>query len=131
MRSSDWGEIKAAFITAMDLAGDDRSQFIDGCDETIRAEVEKLIAADGHADGFIDEPAIVRVGLAADNVQDDYVGKKIDEYEIVGEIGRGGMGSVYRAKRTDRTFNKVFALKLVKRGMDTDAVLRRFVVERR
>ncbi|MEO1480451.1 MAG: serine/threonine-protein kinase, partial [Bacteroidota bacterium] len=49
---------------------------------------------------------------------------------IEGVLGRGGMGTVYRAARADGTFEKAVALKLVKRGMDTDAVLRRFRHER-
>src|SRR5690606_34558853 len=44
--------------------------------------------------------------------------------------GRGGMGTVYLAERADGAFEKEVALKLVKRGMDTDEVLRRFHRER-
>ncbi|MEM0964409.1 MAG: serine/threonine-protein kinase, partial [Bacteroidota bacterium] len=47
------------------------------------------------------------------------------------EVGRGGMGTVYRAERSDGLFEQTVALKVVKRGMDTDAVLRRFEAERR
>ncbi|HUF09394.1 MAG TPA: serine/threonine-protein kinase, partial [Rhodothermales bacterium] len=46
------------------------------------------------------------------------------------EIGRGGMGAVYLAERADGQFSKQVALKLVKRGMDTDEILRRFRTER-
>ncbi len=58
-------------------------------------------------------------------------GTRVGPYRIAGEIGRGGMGAVYRAERADGTFEKAVALKLVKLGMDTDAVLRRFRDERR
>ena len=58
------------------------------------------------------------------------IGKKIGNYEIVEQIGAGGMGAVYLAERSDGTFKQKSALKLIKRGMDSDEVLRRFVNER-
>ncbi len=58
-------------------------------------------------------------------------GASVGPYRIAGEIGRGGMGAVYLAERADGTFEKRVALKLVKRGMDTDEVLARFRRERR
>lgn len=51
-------------------------------------------------------------------------------YEIVRELGRGGMGSVYLAVRADAQFDKRVAIKIVNRGMDTNFVLRRFSRER-
>ena len=46
------------------------------------------------------------------------------------EIGRGGMGAVYLARRADGAYDKLIAIKLLKRGVDTDEVLRRFFAER-
>ena len=45
-------------------------------------------------------------------------------------IGSGGMGVVYLARRADHQYEKHVAIKLIKRGMDTDAVLRHFRNER-
>ena len=56
---------------------------------------------------------------------------RVGPYRVEGELGRGGMGVVYRATRADGAFDKAVALKLVKRGMDTDEVLARFHRERR
>ncbi|MDQ3799566.1 MAG: protein kinase, partial [Acidobacteriota bacterium] len=61
---------------------------------------------------------------------DAYIGKKIGVYRITKEIGRGGMGAVYLAVRDDREFQQNVAIKLIKRGMDSDQVLRRFRNER-
>ncbi len=58
-------------------------------------------------------------------------GRRVGAYEIVREIGRGGMGAVYLAKRADGQFEKEVAIKLLKRGTDTDEILRRFHAERR
>ncbi|MEO1480393.1 MAG: serine/threonine-protein kinase, partial [Bacteroidota bacterium] len=67
---------------------------------------------------------------AAETAEHLTEGTRVGPYRIEGVLGRGGMGTVYRAARADGTFEKAVALKLVKRGMDTDEVLRRFRHER-
>src|SRR5205085_11658989 len=57
-------------------------------------------------------------------------GQVVDRYRISGEIGRGGMGAVFLADRADDQYQKQVAIKLIKRGTDTDAVLRHFFRER-
>jgi eukaryotic-like serine/threonine-protein kinase len=58
------------------------------------------------------------------------VGQRVGAYVIVCELGRGGMGTVFLAERADGQFEKRVAIKVLKRGTDTDEVLRRFQVER-
>jgi non-specific serine/threonine protein kinase/serine/threonine-protein kinase len=58
------------------------------------------------------------------------VGRRIGPYQIVREIGHGGMGAVYLATRADDQYRKQVAIKLIRHGMDTDFVLRRFRTER-
>ncbi|HEY0078086.1 MAG TPA: protein kinase, partial [Pyrinomonadaceae bacterium] len=57
-------------------------------------------------------------------------GRRIGAYQIVREVGRGGMGAVYLAERADSEFRRNVAIKLIKRGMDTDFIIRRFRNER-
>ena len=57
-------------------------------------------------------------------------GQRVGSYAIVRELGRGGMGAVYLAQRADGAFEKQVAIKILKRGTDTDEVLRRFQSER-
>ncbi|MBS1824502.1 MAG: serine/threonine protein kinase [Acidobacteria bacterium] len=59
----------------------------------------------------------------------DGVPKQVGVYTLEREISQGGMGVVYLASRTS-DFSKQVALKVLKRGMDTDALLRRFRRER-
>jgi eukaryotic-like serine/threonine-protein kinase len=57
-------------------------------------------------------------------------GVLIGPYRLVRELGQGGMGIVYLAERADGQFEQRVALKLIKRGMDSDEILRRFLGER-
>jgi eukaryotic-like serine/threonine-protein kinase len=63
-------------------------------------------------------------------VTDQMIGQRIGHYELVQEIGHGGMGTVYRAIRADDEFQAEVAIKIVNRGMDSRLVLNRFRNER-
>ena len=63
-------------------------------------------------------------------MEDDLEGRRVGPYRIVQRIGAGGMGTVYLAVRADAAFDKQVAVKVIKRGMDTDDTLRRFQDER-
>src|SRR5262245_34153263 len=58
------------------------------------------------------------------------IGQKLGAYELIRELGAGGMGHGYRARRSDRQFERDVAVKVVKLGMDTQVVLARFREER-
>ena len=66
----------------------------------------------------------------ADDVLDASLEPRVGSYRLVRELGQGGMGTVYLAVRDDDAFHKRVALKILKRGMDTDAIVRRFRTER-
>lgn len=68
---------------------------------------------------------ITKSGLSPDSV-----GPRIGPYTLIREIGSGGMGRVFLAVRNDDAFRKRVALKVLKRGMDTDSIVRRFRNER-
>jgi len=74
------------------------------------------------------EPEVGSTGSAREEARQ--IGPIIGRYRIIREIGRGGMGAVYLAERADEQYRKQVAIKLIKRGMDTDAVLRQFWKER-
>ena len=100
-------------------------------DAEIRFEVENLLAAHENADGFIDQPLLIEQGLAEDETTDNLIGRQIEDYLIRERIGAGGMGAVYLAERVNSDFKHKVALKLIKRGMDSEAILKRFATERR
>jgi len=100
-------------------------------DEQLLVEVESLLRHQQPAADFIEESAFeVTARMLADGEDESAIGRHIGPYRITGEIGRGGMGAVYLAVRDDEQYQKQVAIKLVKRGMDTDAVIRRFRNER-
>ena len=92
----------------------------------LRAEIGALlIAADNVGDRFERAPAV-----DFDLEPGAEVGDRVGPYRIVREIGWGGMGTVFEAHREDAGFEKRVALKMVARGRDSEAILRRFRYER-
>ena len=132
LEAEQWKKAKEIFQTAMELSVAERQEFIQkesGGDELIKAEVETLLKAHDEAGTFIAAP-VFAVTDFIENEQPSVVGKQIGAYKILKEIGRGGMGAVYLAERADREFEKKVALKLIKRGLDTDEIINRFRNER-
>ena len=69
--------------------------------------------------------------VSDDSIDDDpLINTQVGKYKILRELGEGRMGWVYLATRADGSFRKLVALKIVRRGMDTDFILRRFRQER-
>jgi tetratricopeptide (TPR) repeat protein len=108
-------------------------------DPELRAQAEALVAADTEAGSFLSEPAIgVGPGLwlpgggpQSGLAESPLDGQRLGPYRIVREIARGGMGRVFLAERADGAFEQTVAIKLVKRGLDTDEIVARFLRERR
>jgi tetratricopeptide (TPR) repeat protein len=94
-----------------------------GDDPTLLSEVESLLTAFEKADDFMETSAL------ESEPRKLLAGQRVGNYELRELIGEGGMGAVYLAVRAS-DFQKKVAIKLVKRGMDTDAILRRFRHER-
>ena len=82
--------------------------------------------------GFLESPAIAFLSPAprGPRLPRALEGARVGPYRIVREIARGGMGAVYLAERADGQFEQRVALKVVKRGMDSDEIHRRFLAER-
>src|SRR5436190_1886716 len=127
MNAATWKTIKETFSTALDLPLPERATFLAESSEEIRREVERLLSTYKEAQTFIGTPLMVEKGWRQ---KEDFVGKQIDDYLILNKLGEGGMGTVFLAERQGQDFSQRVALKLIKRGMDTHAVLKRFLMER-
>lgn len=128
MPDSDWQRVKVILADALEEPPEERTAFLErSCqgDTTLMREVEALLAQET---SVLEQCAAERSPeLAECNI----LGKRVGAYIITRELGRGGMGAVYLAQRADGVFDKEVAIKLLKRGTDTDEVLRRFRAERR
>ncbi|GMU66910.1 MAG: hypothetical protein AMXMBFR36_31840 [Acidobacteriota bacterium] len=105
-------------------------------DRTLAAGVERLLAADGVSDSALIDPLRAAAGwmAEADGVAAlplDRRGERIGPWRIVEPLGRGGMGEVFVAERADGAFERRVALKLLKRGLDSEEIVARFLAERR
>src|SRR5437588_948147 len=133
MRPERWAEIESLFQSTVACRPEQRRTYLeDACagDESLRDEVESLLTFHEKRDGLIDSPAVADgLKVFMDGSKDALAGSRIGPYKIIREIGRGGMGTVYLAARAD-DFEKRVAIKLIKRGMDTDEILSRFRNER-
>jgi len=137
MTPERWQKVESIFQTAVDLPADKRASFLTeacGTDRTLRDEVVSLLASHDTGDFSFEDliPADIRANRFDPFAEeaDPLIGRRLGAYKIVREIGRGGMGAVYEAVRDDKEFQRRVAIKLVKRGMDTDFILRRFRKER-
>lgn len=137
MTPERWQRVEEIFQAALDLPPDKRAIYLsEACadDLTLQEEVVNLLLSHETGDAFDDfGPRETQPNEHLDTIADDHdpmIGRRLGSYRIVGEIGRGGMGAVYEAVRADKEFSKRVAIKLVKRGMDTDFILRRFRKER-
>jgi non-specific serine/threonine protein kinase/serine/threonine-protein kinase len=95
-----------------------------GGDATLRAAVEGLLAAGGATQTTAPLP-----GTSGSPAR-ELAGRRIGPYRVLGLIGHGGMGAVYRAFRDD-AYEKVVALKLLRAGLEGEAARARFETERR
>ena len=151
MTPERWAKIRQTFEAALDKPAKDRSvflHFVCGADEDLRLEVEALLHSHNESGDFLDSPVVQLADfIAADSVLaetlehgasgkglartgDNLQGYRVGPYEFERCIGRGGMGSVWLATRSDREYKKKVAVKVVRHGMDSQEILRRFRMER-
>src|SRR5881394_2182292 len=114
------------FEQALDLAMAERAAFLDrecAGDPGLRERVQKLVD---------DHERAERLQFLSSNltqVSTEGLGDRIDRYKLLEKIGEGGCGVVYVAEQTEPVRRRV-ALKVIKLGMDTKAVVARFEAER-
>jgi non-specific serine/threonine protein kinase/serine/threonine-protein kinase len=130
-----WRKVREILEEAIPIPSAERQVYLDQAlsnDAELRLEVESLLRSHEKASGvFLNTPAVDWASsVSGSDGGFDRVGRRIGVYQIVGEIGRGGMGEVYRALRADGQYEKEVAIKLVRVGLDTSALLARFRRER-
>src|SRR5262245_25322936 len=130
MSDDRWSRVKDILAAALNAAPDRREAIVaEGCagDAALRAEVESLLDASAAADRVFEKPLLATI--EPDEAEPN-IGLALGSYRIEDVIGRGGMGTVYLARRADDAFERRVAIKMIRRGMDSDLVVRRFRHER-
>ena len=144
--SPDWAEVDALFQRALDVPSSERGRFLAAAgDGPLRSAVEELLVLAEEWEDLLETP----VELAGDiswgklldslktqadfpesSAMQDRTGERLGPYRLLRQIGRGGMATVYLAERADGQWEQQVALKVIRRGLDTDDTIRRFLGER-
>ncbi|HRH41269.1 MAG TPA: protein kinase [Pyrinomonadaceae bacterium] len=124
MSPKQWKKVKAIFNKATELPTAEQSAFLKNYDSEIRLEVEKMLLAVEEEGLLLNTPIVNFKEFAATTLPE-----KIGEYKIIREVGQGGMGTVYEALRETENFKQKVALKIIKRGMNNEIILKRFRAE--
>jgi serine/threonine-protein kinase len=127
MDAARWARVQAQFVAALEHPAEARAEYVERSepDPDIRARVLQLLEADA-------DPATVLAGTAEDllpplpNLE---LGIRVGPYRLIERIAEGGMGTVHLAMHAELEHR--VAVKLIKRGMDTEEIVRRFAGERR
>ncbi len=131
--------LRRIFELVLEAPAPDRAGILDrecGADPSLRARIEAMVAA-AESDEFLTEPTAnvlplaptVKSGAANAAPLTEMAGTRIGPYKLLQLIGEGGFGSVFMAEQEKPVVRKV-ALKIIKLGMDTRAVIARFEAER-
>jgi eukaryotic-like serine/threonine-protein kinase len=97
----------------------------------LAAEIDSLLRAHASAEGFLEQ---MDAELASELLKADELAGlpfRAGPFQLRHELGRGGLGVVYLGVRVAGDFDQKVAVKLIKRGMDSDRILQRFHHERR
>jgi serine/threonine-protein kinase len=114
MSTEAWRTLSDHLDQALDLSDEERTAWLERLrarDPELAAQVTALLDARAHQDysGFLSGPSVMPAGAVTATL----IGRRVGPYVIDAEIGRGGMGSVWRARRVDGRFEGFVAVKFV------------------
>ena len=140
----EFKQAKDIFLAAVEMPNpEERAEFLrEACagDDALRHQVDGLLRRHEDAGSFLERPPRddgETGAFAADSstpappaaFQTETIGMKIGPYKLVQQLGEGGMGTVWVAEQTEPVKRRV-ALKVIKPGLDSAQVVRRFEAER-
>ena len=114
MTPERWRQLEAVFHEAVELQEEERAAFLAkvcGSDGQLREEAERLIAAHERKSSFIDPPVLPETVELRDDSHESLLGRYIGPYQVINQLGRGGMGEVFLAQ--DTRLGRKVALKML------------------
>jgi len=127
-----WQKIKLILDEALVQTPTARSEYLAaacGANRTLRRDVESLLAFENTDGDALEAAAFAAIGDLPVQ-ENDCAGKTFGAYKTLEKLGEGGMGAVFLAERDDGEFRQRVAVKVIRSGINSDAVLRRFLNER-
>ncbi|PWN06511.1 serine/threonine-protein kinase [Rhodohalobacter mucosus] len=143
MNKRHWNLVKEVVDTALTYSGKERDTYLNTVfEETphIADEVKQmlLLIEESQQAHFMQsvrrdgEKLISELGSdeSEERIGENLIGRKIGRYLVTDLIDVGGMGMVFKARRADGEFSQDVAVKLLKKGLDTEENIHRFKIER-
>jgi serine/threonine-protein kinase len=131
---ASWERLERLLADALARPADERAAFLgNACrgDAALEREIAALIEAHDRTEGPFDRLAAdLGSGATPDHAFTDLIGRSVGPYIVVSEIGRGGMGVVYLARRADGQYDRDVALKVIQSRMSDRRERERFLAER-
>ncbi len=132
-QAARWKTLERLFNEALDRAPDQRAAYLAaacGDDTELRHEVERLLAANAVESMEISRIVAEGAAEAAAVVERAQAGARVGPWQLVRELGRGGMGAVWLAERADAEYKGHAAIKLIRPDRAGRGLIRRFLSER-
>jgi non-specific serine/threonine protein kinase/serine/threonine-protein kinase len=131
----DWSQVKVLFSAALEVPIEERAAFLtleSGGDAALLAEVQSLLEAHEKPGAFLDTVTheFRSQAFAASSTANARIGERIGAYRIVGVLGSGGMGDVFKAVRDDDQYRAEVAIKLMRADVRSSLTEQRFKTER-
>ncbi|MGE3467625.1 MAG: serine/threonine protein kinase, partial [Pyrinomonadaceae bacterium] len=131
MKAEQRQNVKEILLEALEIEPAARASFLDtaGLNAGDRVEVESLLSFDAVSAGFMTLPLSdfsADFPLANGTNGRSPIGQQIGAYRVVGELGVGGMGTVFLAERADGKFEQKVAIKMLKREFNVEKLRRSF-----
>lgn len=134
MTTARWRRIRELFDSVCDLGREEQRAFLsESCahDAQLRREVEELLQSSEEAPTFFEAPpGGLQPRFSDDELTFHWCGRRLGAYQLLEQIGSGGMGTVFLAERIDGQYDKHVAIKLIKSAVVTEEQIRRFRNER-
>src|SRR6516225_3561053 len=132
-KTDRWKLIQDIFQAAIEIPSSERSEYLDrACagDEELRSEVASLLENDSVDTDTLHSVVASDLKGLAEAASGREIGLRVGPYRLVRELDGGGMGIVYFAVRSDDQYFQIVAIKMVRKGMESPALLQRFRAER-